>query len=305
MTAALTSQVSQLLYRAMPGLNFAKVVGDLSHRFSIETGKDAILAWDCDDIAVLDLQSARIVIGFTENLPGLHAACVTIAIGQSPLEEANVLSTTDQSALHLAVAERIQRRFPHDAHRSFSIDHALTPDLIDHVVDDLFQGSVEVSHDRFPTQVEMKAADAMPSQGAEVGDMDRLIHRLSSELTARAPSLITRAIASATPKDHKPEGEGSISSRPMSSLFWRNGQPASAIIDSEIVKSHDNRHRPTPSGELKAVRDALCAGDTSVRVANDGVAAQTKHALRALIALPQNIAMSMADKRRRDAPTKH
>lgn len=301
MTAALTSQVSQLLYRTMPGLNFAQIVGDLAHTFSMDAGKGTTLAWDCDDIAVLDFQTARIIVGFSDNLPGLHVACVTIAIGQSPLQTASALSVADQLALRLAVAERIQRRFPNDADRSFSIDHALTPDLIDHVVDDLFQAN---DVDLPPTQINVKAADETPLQNTEDGDMDRLMHRLSSELTARAPSLITRAIASATPKGRKSEAGVAKAPKAKNGLFWRKGQPAPTMIEAAVAKTRDERHRPTPSGELKAVRDALYADNSSLRFTNNGVAAQTKHALRTLIALPQNIAMSMADRRSRDDRTK-
>lgn len=302
MTDAFTSQVSQLLYRAIPDLNFAQIVGDLSQSFSVEPNKSPALAWDCDDIAVLDLHSARIVIGFSDNLPGPHAACVTIATGQSPLANAAVLSAADQHALNLSVAERIQSRFPNDELRTFNVDHALTSDLIDHVVDDLFQKVDAASHLSQPKE---KLADEMPLQGAEASDMDRLIHRLSSELTARTPSLITRAIASATPIGRKSEGAVANAPKAKNGLFWRKGLPAPTPIEASVVTNRDTRTRGIISGELSAVRDALYASNTSLGTAAEGVAAQTKHTLMTLIALPQTFAMSIADRRNRDSRAKH
>lgn len=317
MSAVLTSQVTQLLYRVTPILNFAQVVGDLRQAFVPSAGNPPMLTWDCDDIALLDFGAARIVIGFSDNLPGPHSASLTVAIGKSVLADGADAATTDQLLLCEAVAARLVKRFPCDAQRTQTLSHAhpLTSDLIDHVVDGLYQQEVEHP---FPATVTPAVADiSHPAPAAEPGDMERLLHRLSSELTGRTPSLISRAIASATPRARasaaqnqaapmagtKPAETRDPPKQAKGGLFWRKGQPSPPACIVADAQSARQAPPAASSSELKAVRDALYADDAALGSSAGRVAAQTRHALQMLAALPHSFATAVADKRRNDVTT--
>jgi hypothetical protein len=318
MSAVLTSQVTQLLYQVTPILNFAQVMGDLRQFFAPKVGDPPILTWDCDDIALLDFGAARIVIGFSDNLPGPHVASLTLAIGQSVLANGADVVTNDQLLLCGAVAERLVQRFPCDAQRSQTLSHPhpLTSDLIDRVVDGLYQQAAENTD---PATMQPVLAEITRSEAtSEPGDMERLMHRLSSELTARTPSLITRAIASATPRGRTATEKnqaalmaGTRSAETKASdppnhakggLFWRKGQPSPPTGSADPAQSVLQARPLASSSELKAVRDALYAKDAAHGISAGRVAAQTRHALQMLAALPHSFAAAVADKRRQDVP---
>ena len=320
MTAVLTSQVTQLLYRVTPILNFAQIVGDLRHAFVSKAGEAPTLTWDCDDIALLDFGAARIVIGFSEKLPGPNIACLTVAIGQSPLQNDADLTAADQFLLSEAVTERLSQRFPSDAQRSQTLTHPfpLTSDLIDHVVDALFQQDGDKSRPEIAAPAAPLSVDIAPTPvGGEPSDMERLMHRLSSELTARTPSLISRAIASATPRGRKTAAKGRATpfTEPVVSdaetrpeiektpkargrLFWSKTSASHQAAHPDPVQSPPQARKAASSSELKAVRDALYAQDMSKGQSGTRIAAQTRHALQSLTALPLSLAAVLADRRR-------
>jgi hypothetical protein len=323
MSDILTSEVTQLLYRVAPQLNFAQVVGDLHKALEEPSCPDLVLTWDCDDIALLDFSAARVVIGFSENLPGEHAACLTVAVGQSPSNPTATLPKPDLDILGQSVTERLQQRFPSDARLTQTLDQPLTPDLTDRVVDGLFQLVIAPPAPAAPVaQSEPKAEPAaIMATVAEPSDMDRLMNRLSSELTARTPNIISRAIASASPKSRANAAQDKAvaaskaavaSSEPSlaivakvkiaGGLFWRKapqvrtGHP----MPTEATQNHPKRASST---ELKAVREALYATDHALGfsgglVASSRIAAQTKHALQTLAALPGGLATSITELRR-------
>lgn len=322
MSIAFTSCVSQLLYRAAPACNFAQVIGELRDAFTPENGAAPALTWDCDDIALLDFDTARVVIGFSDNLPGAHAACFTVATGQSPLENATRLDQADQDLLCQSIIFRLERRFPSDARDSQILKHALTADLIDRVVDDLFTKDDLPLKTLDPVQQTSDIAEpAMTNTVTEPGDMDRLLQRLSTELTARTPSLISRAIASVSPR---PSGAGPVDQSLAQTRIAKAGGAASATLrgsgtanlarglfrlkvktsteggDDLPPQTGGRAPHRTSSAELKAVRDALYATDAS-SASVGRIVAQSKHTLQILAALPGGIVNAVVDLRRGDA----
>ena len=325
MAAVLTSQVTQLLYRVTPILNFAQIVGDLQHAFVSKAGVSPTLTWDCDDIALLDFGAARIVIGFSEKLPAPNVACLTVAIGQSPLQNDADLTAADQFLLSEAVTERLLQRFPSDAQRSQTLTHPLplTSDLIDHVVDALFQqdsdkSNPEIAAPATPVSAALVSAVIAPTSAQnEPGDIERLMHRLSSELTARTPGLISRAIASATPQGRKAAAKAPATSvtepgvsdaeanpkiekmpRVKGRLFWSKNSASPQVAPQNPIQSPSQVRKAASSSELKAVREALYAQDMSDVQSGGRIAAQTRHAVQAITALPLSLASVLADRRR-------
>lgn len=313
MHSILPSQITQLLYIGEPNLNFAHVVTDLCDVFTPVNGPAPHLQWDCDDIALLDLPNARIVIGFSENIPGPHATCVTVAIGQSPRAGTAVLDHAAQSDLSQQIAALINQRSQSDAQQSQTIDQPLTPDLIDQLVDRLFQPLATASGNPEVATVPDLSADPTPqSQSPEHSDMDRLMRRLSSELVARAPNIISRAIASAAPKARKlveplpqknstalgdtPTSQNAAVSKP--GLFWTKAKRGGAQVHDNNTISEKTQTRKISSGELKAVRDALYASDVSRPDGPQRIAAQTRRVLKTLTDLSHSLSGATTQKGR-------
>lgn len=321
MSIAFTSYVSQLLYRAAPACNFAQVIGELRDAFTPENSAAPALTWDCDDIALLDFNTARVVIGFSDNLPGAHAACFTVATGQSPLSNAASLESADQDLLCQSIISRLERRFPCDARDSQILEQALTADLIDRVVDDLFTKNDLPIKATDPVQQTPDITEpALTNTVTEPGDMDRLLQRLSTELTARTPSLISRAIASVSPR---PRDAGTVDQSLAQTTMTKAKGPASALLrgsgtanlarglfrlksktttaggDDDAPQTGARAPHRTSSTELKAVRDALYATDAS-SASVDRIVAQSKHTLQILAALPGGIANAVVELRRGD-----
>lgn len=317
MSAVLSCRVTQLLYITAPHLNFAQVVSDLHAALAVSDFAVPILTWDCDDIALIDFDAERVVVGFTENLPGPHAACLTVAVGNLLQADAADLPDADQLTLCQAVAERLDRRYPSDAQKSQMIEQPLSADLIDRVVDALFlEQNVPLEDDADCDAADLSASIVSSRQG----DVERLMSRLSSELVSRAPSLITRAIASATPNaraagenlSHSangvaaPHGGITTGGRAKPSfpghLFWSKAARQTTLKSGVSKGATAPRKNWGNTAELKAVRDALYAADhaniaSAPKRLADRVSAQTARAFQSFASLPGDLAKSVSDLR--------
>ena len=301
MSAGSNCLVTQLLYRRAPQINFTKLVADIRGALMVETTRAVLLTWDCDDIAFLDIGAAGIVLGFSENLPGPFSACLTVAAGQSRVAGRPVPEKNDQIALCQKVVDRLSMHFPSDAQRTQTHDEPLSPDLIDRVIKALFH----MDHDKPDAAFAENEQDRLGIDGVkafEPSDMDRLLKRLSSELIARTPNLISRAIASAAPKGQfsgeqdltkrltgtsgvGTKGAQTPTNRPKAKagLFWRAGQTP------QMIAADDTQEQPFAASsfnELKAVREVLCTRDMAQTFTARKIAARARMVLNSLTVLP-------------------
>ena len=297
MSVAATSDVTQLLYKVTPNLNLAQIVNDMCEAVSFASTPRPTPTWDCDDIAILDAENGRIIIGFSEKLPGAYLACLTIATGRLSGETVGPTKTDDPFVAWKSVADRLEHRFPCDAKRVQSLDQPLTPDLIDRVVDALFQTD-DNHHSAEPLS---KTVPDQPSGSAmltteEPVDMDRLMRQLTSELSTQTGSIFSRAIASATAKERPEAGKAAAKTKfrsgansadgaptktqqARSGLFWRRGQPDKpTVILAAAEPSKIARGQSSPS-ELKIIRDALYAEDAAWGGSAARILQRTKNAL--------------------------
>lgn len=308
MSIVSASHLTQLLYFTALDLNLAQIVSDLRASLVTDKTPTPVVTWACDDIAIVDTASGRIVLCCTENLPGPHKVCLTVAAGPLPPPLGTTPTTTDHEANCRQITALLHRRFPADAQRSQCFDAPLTTDLIDEVVDSLFTlpdtaDTTKISY----AKAEMPPAKVAQDQAVDPSDMDRLMHRLSSELTTRPTNLIARAIASATSKSGRNAipGEGAKSAAiaphktPATGGFLRHKGGAKRHakgIKSSVV------HQTSPN-ELKAVREALCASNLAQGSPALQLAARARQALQTLVAVPAGFASALAIKQRNDGPT--
>ena len=296
MSVALTSEVTQLLYRVTPPLNFAQTVSDLCAAFSSEAAPYPNPTWDCDDIAIIDLPTGRIIVGFSDTLPGVYAGCLTIATAQTPRNTANPLDTRDQADQNTSVADLLHRRFPSDAQNRQIFDQPLAPDLIDRVVDALFatadgfvpRSTMDADQPVEPPQISTVDAD-------DPVDMDRLMQQFTSELSTQTSSIFSRAIATATSNDRrtadkkpsntkfrKPAKSAANDAKPKTGLFWRRGQKEAPIVIPSGITPVQAGQSLSSSAELKAIREALYTPNPPPTGGAGGILQRTKNNLQSL-----------------------
>lgn len=128
--------IAQLVFAGKPPLNFARVVDDLHSVLSRLRGIDLAPDWDCEDVAVFDLPTSRIALGW-ESKPGKgYAACLTVSVG--PLPGLSLLQDSDGYAeLCSRLVERFNAHFPATSILWHQTEDPLTGDLIDRLIEDL------------------------------------------------------------------------------------------------------------------------------------------------------------------------
>lgn len=167
-----TSTIAQLLFVKQPELNFAHVVSELDSALARYPADRRALSWDCDDVAVFDLDGSRIVLGYADDLQGAHRACLSVSVGRGPTARVNDPLARRRGTLCRMITERISSRYPIDAILWHEIDRPVTPEMIDQMTDDL-------------PPVEASPVPGAPATGSTAVDIDRLMARMSVELETR------------------------------------------------------------------------------------------------------------------------
>ncbi len=165
MSESTTSTLAQLLFTAQPALNFAHVVSELDIALSRYPADRRSLSWDCDDVAVFDLDGSRIVLGYSDHLTGQHSACLTVSVGHGPKVAATAPLARRRSALCHKITDRLSSRYAIDEVVWHETDALVTPELIDKLLEKL------------------PGEDSKPIKRSE--DIDRLMSRMSVELESR------------------------------------------------------------------------------------------------------------------------
>lgn len=162
----MSNTVVQLLFTAPPALNFARLVADLGAAFRNCPAEGRRLEWDHDDLAILDVQGSRIVLGWTTDLGGAHRACLSVGVGYGPGAGTPGLAVR-QGTVARMIVERISGRYHPDAVLWHETAERLDADLIDRLT-------------------EAQEPAPAPSTGQPVADMARLKARIEAETAVPA-----------------------------------------------------------------------------------------------------------------------
>ncbi|MBL4927850.1 hypothetical protein [Fuscibacter oryzae] len=128
--------ICQLVCAAETQVNFARLVGDLDSVLSRFASCAVNLTWDCEDIALFDMPGTRILLGWSEGIGLDRLSCLTISVGPSPIAAvAGQFPAHDTMCVQLA--ERVQRRIPHEAVLWHHIPGIATSETLDELVDAL------------------------------------------------------------------------------------------------------------------------------------------------------------------------
>ncbi|NUB42936.1 hypothetical protein GEU84_000930 [Fertoebacter nigrum] len=132
-----TSTIAQLLFVKPPRLNFAHMVGELDCALARCPTQSHRLTWDCEDIALFDLDDARIVLGYAERPGHGHGACLTASVGPRPGSDGTSPLLKRGEAMCRLIVDRIQSRFQADAILWHQSDEPLTSELLDAMTEEL------------------------------------------------------------------------------------------------------------------------------------------------------------------------
>ncbi|MCF1709665.1 hypothetical protein L0V05_12660 [Tabrizicola sp. J26] len=195
-----STTIAQLLYTKRPPMNFAHVVRELDAALLRCPADRRSLSWDCDDVAVFDLDAARIALGYADDLPGGYRACLSISVGHGPASSVTAPPLLRRRAsLCRLILDRISGRYPADEVVWHEQEEVTTAETIDRLLDQL------------------PAPEIAPPTAAE---FDRLMARLDDELRARAPEHDSELVIEASVEPTGAEAPG----------FW------SALLDTDIAQ---------------------------------------------------------------------
>jgi hypothetical protein len=154
--------LAQLLYPTAPDLDLRQIADDLATAFRRSAGPGR-LSWDHDDVAILDICGARIVIGYGTGLRGGHAACFTVAVGRSPGAGASAMARRHDRIARL-IADRLRARYPADVVLWHEAEGTPDADLIDGLLDRI-EAPPQAAPARGPFPAVVPAAMPAPAGG--------------------------------------------------------------------------------------------------------------------------------------------
>jgi hypothetical protein len=134
MSQSVQTTIAQLLYLNAPPLNFARLVADLDVIMNRLPGVEHTLRWDCEDVAIFEAGSLRVLLAITD-APGTdYAACLTITAGPATTDapQTSLLRRADQ------LCRLIERQLTISTHPDATFWHrtprVATADLVDALV---------------------------------------------------------------------------------------------------------------------------------------------------------------------------
>ncbi len=237
MTDPITSTIAQLLFRSSPDLAFPALVADLKTALNDCPARDCGLSMDHEDIAVFDLDNARIILALSNKLPGRYETCLTIGVGAAVDAEAGVGIASHQGAIARLLADRINARFMSDRMLWKTSMRPATVELINGMVDAL--PGLDPSR---------------PGLHADSSDLDRLLQRYDTE-TAEQTSELAPEVPARRPRPVRPDRPAFSTERPAKQ------QPRSRSATPKKLETsvaNDGPQMPHPMlEELRNVREAL------------------------------------------------
>lgn len=131
------SSIAQLLYKRHPQFNFAKLVGELDTQLDRCPSTHRSMVWDCEDVAIFEIDDTRIIFGHTEANNAGYQTCLTIAVGPKCDGAEPSAVSRRQDGLCQLIAERMQERYPTDGIMWHETMGPITSEMIDNLNDSL------------------------------------------------------------------------------------------------------------------------------------------------------------------------
>lgn len=177
------STIAQLLYTRPLHLDFALLVGELNSALGKIEADEQSFSWDCDDVALFDLDGARVILSL-DRAPGSgHDACLSVSAGPAPGADVDSPILRRTSAMCRMIVDRLQTRYPTDAVVWHHLGGAMTPDRLD-----LLLAEVPSARDLEPlTKAQLRFPPLAPVNPPEIAnDHPDLPRRRSGNEAVRA-----------------------------------------------------------------------------------------------------------------------
>ncbi|MDZ4136943.1 MAG: hypothetical protein U1D06_15335 [Paracoccaceae bacterium] len=130
------STIAQILFADRSDLNFAHVVGELDRSLDGVLGQEHSLIWDCDDVAIFDLASTRIILALVDfpksDAEGrIYSTCLTVSVGTVPDQVQSSPLSRRHEGLCSVIADKIRGFYTAEAILWQELPHSMTPEMID------------------------------------------------------------------------------------------------------------------------------------------------------------------------------
>jgi len=194
MSDAATTLIASLVYARRPRLNFAVAVAQMDAALREVGATSYRLRWDQDDLVMFDIDSARVVLGLadTRSSPSGRISAVVatlvIAIGTGPKPGLGTKLTDHSAALLSTIVERFHASHPPASTLWSEIDHVFTADDFDTTLAEAAVALTIGKASRRNSVPRPAAVDAENRFGTL--DVDRLMQRLTHQITPRPVSLV-------------------------------------------------------------------------------------------------------------------
>lgn len=274
------STIAQLLFTAPPRLNFASIVEKLEKALTRFPASRRALAWDCDDVAMFDLDGSRIALGYTDDLDGEYAACLTISVGAGTQFPLAAPLAQNRDHICAQIIESLSARFPCDRLDWSETDLRVTPDVIDALVEDISRPESRLGPTRRLTTDHLRADPAPGGAPKGFPELDRLMERMSVELEGRRPqphNWMKGAVAERASRSFL-ETAARLKARAQGHM------PQSDVsLEDGATPSNDLPHLPKPrSADLSRIRQALHRGGPMATAPEAPPSTQMRLAVHAL-----------------------
>lgn len=251
--------IASLLFATPPILNFARIVGELDAKLGQYPHDRRSVSWDLDDIALFDVDGARLALGWADGLPGAWGACLTVAVSPGRPDNGTDRLAGRRRAVCQMIAERIARRYPPDALIWHQGNGMVTSDTIDEMVEAcilLSQGTeAQAAEEGGPDEDAAEAlAQAVAAKTAKAGrdaaellaplgdiraDVEAIDRAVAEALAARMAEPGPNAATAARPRKAARRAAAAAASRPASRPASRAApepKPASEPADGTATE---------------------------------------------------------------------
>lgn len=235
MADPITSTIAQLLFRGSPDLDFPALVDDLRTALQDGPARAQGLKWDHEDVAVFEIDNARIILAYSQELIGRYAACLTIGVGADDSGDCQIGVASHQGTITRLLADRINGRFMSDRMLWKTSTEAASVEMIDRLIDQL-PGLAPDRH-------------ALHDTDAEI---DRMLARYDAETAEQVSELAPEVPASRPRRPRRPERPDYRTERPRLRPRAERAHPANDMpVTAHPMVEEMNRIRSalTPTEE--------------------------------------------------------
>lgn len=185
-TIQVRTTIGQLVYRAMPQIDFRRLVADLDSALAGSGAGSLQLVNEREDFALVDVGASRIGVALTGGLDRKGAAAVIVTVGYGPSRQGDASLARRQSVLARLIADRIAARHAPQETVWTTSDEVAAPKLFERCRGEL---ASRLEADLQARAERARARRARSIGGIEATDVSRLFGRFEATLSARRSGL--------------------------------------------------------------------------------------------------------------------